>query len=223
VPYFAPLQEEQYSATADTQHVLICIPDGDDYMRLLAGMLSFPGNVESYANPETVQAEGVAAIWNDALDQTDWIPAMTPSQQFNRGVYPWGWFFAAIAGNAISWSDNSVQPFSGYWRQTPAAINNEVQAHFPLPTGVYRIDLYGLKSSICGQQQITWNGNAFPSVIDWYNATTVGNQLVQPGTDITLTDNDGLTINSKMTGKNASATDYQLLLSWLIIRRTGDV
>lgn len=222
MPQIPVIQQDQYPATSDTQIIGVVIPSGDEYKWLLAGMIQTPASANNYADPDSAQAQGVAGAWADAISSIDWDELMTPAQQFNRGVYPWGWYFSVISGNVISWSDLSSQPFSGYWRQSPAAINNEVEAHFPLPTGIYRIDLYGVKATICGQQQIAWNGNAFPTVIDWYSATSAINTTVSPGYDITLTDNAGLTINSKMTGKNASATDYQLLLSWLIIRRTGD-
>jgi hypothetical protein len=126
------------------------------------------------------------------------------------------------AGNVIAWNSNASHPFNGVFRQVPAAINDELEIFLAVPAGTYRMDLYGFKSSICGQQQWKWNGNSFAAVVDWYNATTVVSQLVQPGYDMVVTGNEGLTLNSKVTAKNASATDYQVMLTWMKIRRTGE-
>jgi len=223
MPGFAVIREEQYTATSDTQCIQVIIPAGDEYKHLLNGMLTLPGNVANYADPLSVQAEGVAAAWNDAIALIDWENCMEPSEIFSSRIVLWGAEMTVTHGNAYAWNSNNSQWLNGVWRQAAAAINDESQAHFAVPRGIYRLDFVGMKSSICGQQQITWNGTAFPAVIDWYNSTTVVNQTVQPGYDITLNDDAGLTINSKMTGKNASATDYQLMLSWMKIRRTGDV
>lgn len=72
MPTFAVIQQDQYAATDDTQCIQIIIPAGDEYKALLAGMLQLPGNPLNYASPESAQAEGVAAAWDDAIAAIDW-------------------------------------------------------------------------------------------------------------------------------------------------------
>jgi len=223
MPSFPAIQQDQYTATVDTQGIVVYIPAGDEYKALLAGMIDSPSDAANYASPDSAQAEGVAASWADALALMDWSEAMTPSQMFSSRLVLWGAEMGLIAGAGWQWNQLTSQDLEGYWRQSPGALNDEIQAHFALPTGIYRLDLFGIKSSGFGKQQITWNGNAFPTTIDWYSATGLPRQLVQPGYDITLTDNDGLTLNSKITGKNASSSGYLCGITWMKIRRTGDV
>lgn len=72
MPFFAVIQQDQYPATDETQCIGVIIPAGDEYKALLAGMLNFPADPLNYAEPDTPQAEGVAASWSDAIATIDW-------------------------------------------------------------------------------------------------------------------------------------------------------
>lgn len=223
MPSFPVIQQDQYTATSDTQCIQIIIPDGDEYKALLAGMLQPPANALNYADPESAQAEGVAAAWSDALALIDWNACMEPSEVFSSRLVLWGAEMKIIAGNGWQWNQLTSQDLEGYWRQSVAAQFDEVELFVAVPPGIYRIDLFGVKFSGAAKQSIKWNGNAI-SDIDWYANPSQIRQLIQPGNDMTVTGDEGLTINSKVNSRNASnTTGWYIGITWMKIRRTGNV
>lgn len=73
MPYFPPIQQEQYPATDETQCIEVIIPAGDEFKALLAGLIASASDVRSYADPESVAADGQAAIWDTAYSLIDWV------------------------------------------------------------------------------------------------------------------------------------------------------
>lgn len=72
MPTFAVIQQDQYPATDETQCIQIIIPAGDEYKALLAGLMSLAANIDNYAEPDSVQAEGISTIWQDATASIIW-------------------------------------------------------------------------------------------------------------------------------------------------------
>jgi len=90
MPYFPPIQQDQYPATDEVQCVTIYIPAGDEFKALLAGLISLAANIMNYANPESAQTDGLAAVWDEAYSYNDWsgcIPMdIVPNNEFYAGA-----------------------------------------------------------------------------------------------------------------------------------------
>lgn len=74
----ADFNQDRYAATDQVRCIQLYIPDDDSYLPLLAGLLSLPGYQTNYQDPESAQAEGVAAVWRDAYILTDWEGCIVP-------------------------------------------------------------------------------------------------------------------------------------------------
>lgn len=72
MPILAQFNQDSYAATDEVRCISIYIPNDDSYLALVAGLLAVAGNPLSYIDPESVQAEGVAAVFRDAYIQTTW-------------------------------------------------------------------------------------------------------------------------------------------------------
>jgi len=100
VPFLPPIQQDQYPATGDTQCIEVIIPDGDEFKALLAGLIALASNVQNYQDPESAQADGLAAIWDEAYSLIDWegckvIDGMPQIDLFTINAIP-------LAGAAIA-------------------------------------------------------------------------------------------------------------------------
>jgi len=123
-------REDQYPATDETQCVKVYIPAGDEYKQLLAGLLALPQRLSNYQDPDSVQADGVAAVWQDAYDLTDWNGCGTPPEcsQVNSDIA------LALINNdhlpagAIAWTADVNQRSSGTFAFSPA--NNGASCDF---------------------------------------------------------------------------------------------
>jgi len=113
MPYFPPIQQEQYPATDETQCLQIFIPAGDEFKALLAGLMVAASDVNNYANPLSAEADGLAAIWDNAYSQIDWAsPCGEPiveweslmilSDEVDYGWASYGEFDAGDGGEWVS-------------------------------------------------------------------------------------------------------------------------
>src|ERR1044072_6203199 len=119
-------REEQYPATDETQCVKIYIPAGDEYKQLLAGLLALPARVANFQDPDSVQAEGVATIWQDAYDLTDWEGCGTPPACMHTDseitIFPGN--MDVVSGNPISNAVNTGARGNMTSQQLPNANGN---------------------------------------------------------------------------------------------------
>jgi len=82
MPFFPPIQQDQYPATDETQCLQIRIPAGDEFKALLAGLMVAAADVRNYADPDSAQADGLAAIWDQAYSEIDWAAPCGSSEEW---------------------------------------------------------------------------------------------------------------------------------------------
>lgn len=151
----ANFDQDRYAATSAVRCIQVFIPDDDSYMPLLAGLLSLPGYVANYQDPESSQAEGVATVWLDAYVLTDWSACVTPEQATAQSrVTFWHRWAQISAGNALQIVVDPAQIFNHYVRQNTPALSNETYQDAYLNSGHYQMRV--LYQRATGGGKVTW-------------------------------------------------------------------
>jgi hypothetical protein len=144
-------------------------------------------------------------------------------------VYPWG-IEVPIFGAPLShvtW--NSLTTGTSFYKgiaiQSSAAVDSELQFKVALGSGVYRLDLLYLANTNIGILTAYLDGVSL-GTIDGYaaSATKMPVNAGDAGSSIAgvVVSTPGIhTLKLKVTGKNASATQYYWQLSGLSVTRTS--
>lgn len=119
--YFAPIRQDEYPATDELQCVAVYLPAGDEYKALLAGFVAFLSDVNSYQDPESAQAEGIADVFETAWLLNNWEgcgiePECDP---MNTNVVLFPSTAVVKTGGAFIWVVNTSNELGGYWQQNP--------------------------------------------------------------------------------------------------------
>lgn len=221
MPYFAPIQEEQYTATDETQCIQVIIPNGDEFKALLAGMIKAPASIWSYADPDSAQADGLAAVWDDALSQIDWSGCVTAYNNLAPGNIN---LFCVLAGitspGTLTYTNAANQPF-GYVMECgtglPSAPGIAAYNECYLEAGDYEYQgLYAktTSSGICSVNVRTASGSALvTSIISSIDLYGLANQLYIATGTFTIATSDLYRVEIRNgTTKNASSAGYRF--SW---------
>jgi hypothetical protein len=189
----ADFDQERYAATDQVRCISIYVPDDDSYLPLLAGLLSLPGYQTNYQDPESAQAEGVAAVWRDAYILTDWSRCVPPSTTSNQSrVSLWHRWANIVSGNAFQIVVDTNLLFNHYARQNTAAVGDETSQDVWLSAGDYamRVLYYRLanngKISFIFQHQETLDQVTPISLVD-ISGTTLANQVLSATFTLTET------------------------------------
>lgn len=214
-------QQDQYTATEATRCIQIYIPDDDSYMALLGGLLALAANVANYADPESTQAEGVAAIWYDAYIQSDWEGCVVPIdwKQSRQLVFPEtmdSWF------GSVVWNQYPSQERAGIWFIPNNASNtNYVKFdRITLRAGSYICRMMGQTMSTAGIATIDVNGTD-ETTIDMYSAALAINAVKTSGV-FTIPADITCPFHIRMKGKNGSASQNSLSFNWIEFDRYAD-
>jgi len=137
------IHEDQYPATADMQCIMIVIPAGEEYVRLLASLLDIAGDPKSYADPDSVQTDGVCAAWDESYFLTEWIDCGEPpgEEAMNSNIILFPDKASVTSGNTPLWTSQTGSSLGGVWLPTPAATGDSMRWDFYLGRGRYNIDM----------------------------------------------------------------------------------
>jgi len=229
MPYFAPIQEEQYPATDETQCLQVIVPAGDEFKALLAGLVVLATDVLNYANPDTPQADGLAAIWDEAYSQIDWEGCPVVSDTgFMTKLSLWHRYSIVDvndAGNAVTVVHDTSQDFAHIAYQNPDTNNSQSSQFVRLKAGDWKMSCLAYKTAGSGKLQVYWvtedltSYAAIGSQQDLYAATTYN--YVFTGT-FTIPADGNYKITWSNQGKNASSSGYRMGITLTELSWTGD-
>lgn len=121
-------REEQYPATDEMQTILVYIPAGDEFKYLLAGLMRLPGVDENYQGADEEQVAGLAEIWREAYETTDWSEGVPiPDAWRSNEVNCWVHEAAVIAGNPLAVSALTTQFHNVIGLQNTPTINSKLR------------------------------------------------------------------------------------------------
>ena len=211
MPFIAPVRQDDYPATADTQCIAVHIPAGDEYKALLAGFIALLTDVNTYEDPSSAQADGVAATFDEGYSLTNWdgcgIPPecegmnnvllLTPvmgtitagNQMLIVGSRPY--YAQQAPSNASSYRifDHVVEAGDWLVRINARTANNQ---------GICKIEVI---DSVSGTVYLNQS-------IDLYTVAATPAKLET--SEFTLTDRTTVDVRITANGKNASSSNFQL-------------
>lgn len=224
MPTIQNFLQDQYAATAATRCIKVYIPDDDSYVPLLGGLLALAASPENYQEPESAQAEGVAAIWKDAYLQTDWEGCGTPPecQQMSSELTIQPWTMNVITGNAIVFAADANQYGNGFMTQNPAILGQQLQTYRFMAAGNWAYSILCRTTTTSGQLRLQINdpdGTINYLDHDLYSNPAVNN-VRKTGTFAINEDGQAI-INLLASGKHASSSGYILFVSEINLWRTS--
>lgn len=153
MPTLAQFREDQYPATDEMQCLQVYIPEGDEFKWLLAGLMRLPTLATSYNDPESEQALGLADIWRDAVDMTDWGGCVVANSEQGR-TQLWHRFSIVTTGNAINLVMDASQMFGHIVRQNTPASGDDFYQLAWFTAGNYGINVLAQKTTDSGQFRV---------------------------------------------------------------------
>lgn len=226
MPVIAQFNQDRYAATSAVRCIQVYIPDDDSYMPLLAGLLALPGDATNYQEPDSAQAEGVAAVWLDAYILTDWEGCTMPDEWgFQDRFFLGGAFVENNAGNAV---------ISGFFTnaglvyfQNPASAGNEGRyRNIRLRAGRYVMKWQTGRSNAVAIVDVFMSGN-LNSFYVWEDLDLYFNSGffldVFVSAEFEVPEDDEFTLIFDIPGKNPASSNFNVYYSGIEIRRTGDL
>jgi len=220
------LHSEQYPATVATQCVMVVIPEGEEYLRLLAALLDIPGTPDSYDEPDSAQTDGLCFAWDEAYFLTDWLDCGEPPGDLPMNTSEVLFPATAIVtqGNAHTQLLNIAQRLATYYQQNPPAQFDTWNWQRFLAAGNYAYRLTGVKTATSAiatlQVRPHPTGTAVLSVThDFYAAANTFNSVFTGTFTIPTSGNWDIVLAA--TSKNASSTNYNIPITVMEIWRTS--
>lgn len=212
MPYFPAIQQDQYPATDETQCVQIIIPAGDEFKALLAGLMVSAADVNSYADPLSPQADGLAAVWDTAYSEIDWngCPVI-----YNYPTIDLFAFMSSTSSGTWTFTAQTNLPFPFFMQSPttlPSSSGHRIRCSFGAPAGNYQYTGVFFRTTLSGIADIDLtqsNGNTVVtnilSAVDLYGASL---RAIITGT-FTIPDDGQYEIQVKTgTTKNPSSGGY---------------
>lgn len=228
MPYFPPIQQDQYPATDEVQCIEVKIPAGDEFKALLAGLMVSAADVNNYADPSSAAADGLAAIWDQAYSEIDWEGCAVPTEPglMSRITF---WHSSAErtvndAGNAVATTYDTSQIMAFYARQNPPTLNSQSSQPCRLQAGSWAMRMLYMGNTTSGIIQLYWlkadfsDNGAIGASLDMY---ADGYNQFHTGT-FTIPEDGDYRITWSNIGKNASSSSYSMFITYTEIWRTGD-
>lgn len=230
MPNIAQFREDQYPATDELQCITVYIPAGDEFKWLLAGLLRLPTLASSYLTPDSDQADGLAAVWADAYQYTDWsecVPAYDNLAPGNINLFT----FMSEQDALSSWTSifASFIPF-GYAMQSgtgsPSASGEAAYNSVYLPAGNYSYTgVYAktVNSGIIDVQLRNASGSTLiTTIVDNLDLYGLFNAMYTVTASFTVASDGNYRIDvRKFNSKNPSSGGYQFSWTSHHIRRNS--
>lgn len=217
---------EQYPATDEVQCITLYIPQGDEFKALAAGLLALATNPLNYDEPDSAQAEGLAAIWDDAYSQIDWGGCMTPAQgQQSRMSLFHRWVTVGVGSATVNLTIDAAVMHAFYSEQTPAATGDEWYYDVWLPAGDYQMRILYFRRTNNGQLTLDLLNQDGGSDVGLLTAqelfgTTLRNQIIAIG--FTVVDAGHYRLRGGIGSKNVSSTGFACPLTTIELWKEGD-
>lgn len=227
MPYVPPVQQDEYNATVDLQCISVYIPDGDEYKALLAGFIALLSDVRMYADPDSVQAEGIAATFDEGFVATNWDGCGVPPEceQMGTEITVSPITMDVQVGNAITANFTASGQRDNVAYAQSAAINGQlIDTLRYMSAGSWRYRITSIRTPASGILQIRVTSPVHGAMLnnnhDLYVAGANQTNQYQTGT-FTVIDNERCSISLAANGKNASSAGYSLFISWVEMWRVG--
>ena len=222
MPYVPPIISDQYTATDATQCINLVIPDGIEYKMLAFGLLNRACEVDNYDDPDSAQSEGLAAIWSDALTDTDWNNCMENTQSANNSMLLFADEFTIDTGNGNLIVMTTSQAHGFYVRQSTSANGDVREAYRYLVAGEWKSRILTGKTVSSGKmlpQIQDADGNiTVLTERDLYGAASYNNYYEESFT-LAVSGLTRLIIGTN--GKNGSSSGYDVNVTLWSLWRTG--
>jgi len=150
MPNISNFNQDAYPATDETQCLTVYIPAGDEFKWLFAGLISLATRAANYMDPESEQARGLADIWRDAYDLTDW-EGCQPVSTYGSQVDLFARFITPYVGSSLVFSPNTSQPFALLVNRSTAAIGDAAYQGCYLEAGEYQATFLFAKTNNSGK------------------------------------------------------------------------
>jgi len=225
MPYFPPIQQDQYPATDETQCLQIIIPAGDEFKALLAGLMVSAADVNNYADPSSAAADGLAAIWDQAYSEIDWTGCPVI---YNFPTIDLFAFMNSNSGGTWTYTAQATQPF-GFFMQGPTSLpsssGHRIRCAFRAPAGDYAYTGVYFATTLSGIATIDLTRSNGATVVtnilssvDLYGASV---RTIITGTFTIPSDGDYEIQVKTGTTKNGSSGGYGSAWTSHHIRRTA--
>lgn len=213
----ADFNQDKFEATDAIRCIKVYIPDGEGYLTLFAGLLALTNQVTNYQDPDSAQAEGVAAIWRDAYIETDWEECEMGGQS------NWDfWVFNARWNFAFLFTGNVNQMFGGYASRTGTPVIGDAFSwpYVHARAGDYEIEIQWVRQTNAGNIEFSLDdGSGSPFVVTTLN--TAGTFLLNQRTIVSFTlPSDGeYTLIAKAVTPVSPSTGYAMGLVAVSLRK----
>jgi len=140
---FAQIRQDDYPATDELQCIAVHIPAGDEYKALLAGFIALLTDIRSYVDPDSAQADGIAAVFDEGYAQTNWdgCGIIPECQQMNSNIILYPDRASVTSGAVPGWVAQTGSTLGGVWLPAPALTGDSMRWDFYLAAGQYNIDM----------------------------------------------------------------------------------
>lgn len=227
MPTISNFFQDAYPATDELQCITVYIPAGDEFKWLLAGLLRLPSLATSYQDPESEQAQGLADVWRDGYDLTDWEGCVNP---VNVGALSrttlWHRWATVTTGNPIQVLTTTAQEFNVVARQNPPGANDDSYQDVWLPEGEYSMRVLYIRGTSNGiltvvfQHQPDLTTVVPINMVDLYGVAA-NNQILTA--TFTLTQPGHYKVYFVTQGKNPSSSNYYIQITCTEIWKTADL
>jgi len=224
--YFSPIRQDEYPATDELQCLQVYIPAGDEYKALLAGFIAFLTNTASYEDPDSDQADGIAAVFDTGYAQIDWEGCQPPEDRsMSSQVLLFPLNMTVASGNAVLQTIDTAQRLNCYYQQNPAVINQALDGYLYLAAGDWSYRLTCVKTAGSGILTLHIDDADGDSALnanhDFYNSTTLRNQFFT-GT-FTLPVAGQTFIGFETNSKTGASSGYLQQVTCLEMWKTDDL
>jgi len=151
--YFAQIRQDEYPATDELQCIAVHIPAGDEYKALLAGFIALLSDVSSYVDPDSAQADGVAATFDEGYAQTNWDGCGVPPEcvGMNASLYLLSSMTSITSGGSFIWTADATSEGGGFNQQNPAATADQFRWTMFLSEGHWTYQWTYLRNTVNGK------------------------------------------------------------------------
>ena len=133
-------------------------------------------------------------------------------------IWPWTNTFSEVGTWARATNSNMLG-LGNYNHATTQAVNDEVVYKVALDAGTWTLTAIGQTTGPGGISTVYLDATSL-GTLDWYSASGINN-VVKQITGITVATPGVYALKFKLTGKNASASDYFITPQSITLTRTG--
>jgi len=214
-----------YVTPSGVMCVQVMVPDDNEHVALLQGLMANLTNAENWQGTEAEKAQ-LSYLWEVAYVQTDWGQCVTPSEAGNQArVSLWHRWAQIAAGNALQVNVDATVLYGHYVRQNTAASGDETYQDCWLSAGTYAYRVLYYRLTVNGQLDLLLVYQPDSSITTIVTAaemygTALQNQVIS-GT-FTISNSGQYKLHFKIATKNAASSGFGAPLTMTEIWKTSD-